>query len=315
MSLRDQVLIPFRGLPRDVAAGSVVLLRLLLRAAFAGLRAASTPPDKPTPAPKKTPARRLADGAEGQDAEEDDEPADAGRRPTRKTAAARAESGADQLERFGLAGLALLLSLGSLGTLAALLAHWVGTVLPLLAAAWVVSAALLAPPRKETPTENDHETSGEEPEDAEPEEDDEAARAAARREALRLFVEHQVAAGAAGRERAKGRGARVDDLLAALQAKGSVPDWDREAMIGLLQWAGITVRPQMKFRVDGRQKNVPGVHVQDLADDLGRTPRLPASLVPDLTPAQAPHPTPAQAPQSTPSEGAPVGPAPAGAGE
>ncbi|TFV33171.1 hypothetical protein E4K10_30285 [Streptomyces sp. T1317-0309] len=64
-------------------------------------------------------------------------------------------------------------------------------------------------------------------------------------------------------------------------------------MTGLLERCGITVREQMKFRVGGKQKNTPGVHIEDLARDLGHAPRLPAHLVPDLTPT----PTPVSGPQ------------------
>ncbi|MDX3239385.1 hypothetical protein PV392_27595 [Streptomyces sp. ME03-5709C] len=129
MALRDQLLIPFRGLPRDVAAGSAVLARLLLRAAVAGVQAAATPPA----------------GKDGQDAP--------GKPPTT----------GDRLERLGLAALALMLTADVLGTAAVLLAPWAATVLPVLAVAWIIAAGILAPARPQPAAAEGEEEPDEEP--------------------------------------------------------------------------------------------------------------------------------------------------------
>lgn len=163
MTLRDEVLNPLRGLPRDVLAGSAVLLRLLLRALLAGLRAASTPPEKPKPAPKKRAGRRPAVDDEDQEQEQhEDGDEDAERpRPLRGKTAAR--SGADQLERAGMAVLVLILAIGSIGTVATLLAPWAPAILGGLTVAWVIAAGIAAPPRPAPqPPEPDEEQASEE---------------------------------------------------------------------------------------------------------------------------------------------------------
>jgi hypothetical protein len=129
---------------------------------------------------------------------------------------------------------------------------------------------------------NDHETSGEE----DPEEsggsdlEDERARRVA-------LIWEQVEYAVAAAVQAGTRGARTVDLLAEFQSGGALADWDEKQFRDMLRSIGIPVRDQMYFKVGGEKKNQPGVHVEDLSHSLGRAPRLPAHLVPDLTPAQA----------------------------
>lgn len=141
------------------------------------------------------------------------------------------------------------------------------------------------PDEDDTP-ENDHETLGEEdPEEPGPG-DPETERA--RRVALIWErVEHAVAAAV----QAGARGARTVDLLAEFQSGGPLAHWDEKQFRDMLRSIGIPVRDQMYFKVDGEKKNQPGVHVEDLSNSLGRAPRLPAHLVPDLTPTQPLPPT------------------------
>ncbi|MFE0541101.1 hypothetical protein [Streptomyces sp. NPDC058891] len=262
------VLQPRRFL-HDLAAGSVVLVRLIMRGLLAALRAAShnaTAPAKTEPVYK--------DGQEEQPAS-----------GTKTRAATAVRSGTDRVEQIAMGALVVLVCAGAVGTFGGVVLVWLRPYLPLIAGVavvgWIVAALVAAPGPQQS---NDHETSaGEQQPEGEPEEDPWPAQ----REAIRRFVDQAVAAGAAGHAEAKGRGARVDDLLTALQERGAVPDFDRAAMTELLERCGITVREQMKFRVGGKQKNTPGVHIEDLARDLGHAPRLPAHLVPDLTPTSS----------------------------
>ncbi|MFD7954357.1 hypothetical protein ACFV4X_12765 [Streptomyces ardesiacus] len=84
------------------------------------------------------------------------------------------------------------------------------------------------------------------------------------------------------------KGVRIGVLLQLLQDRGHLRDWDELRLVALLRSIEIPVRDQMYFKIDGRKSNKPGVHVEDLTEALGRAPRLPAHLVPDLTPHQAP---------------------------
>ncbi|MGC5562580.1 hypothetical protein ACPYPG_07010 [Streptomyces sp. FR-108] len=153
------------------------------------------------------------------------------------------------------------------------------------------------PDEDDTP-ENDHETSGEEdheepgPGDAE----DERARRVA---LIWERVEHAVAAAV----QAGTRGARTVDLLAEFQSGGALDDWDEKRFRDMLRSIGIPVRDQMYFKVDGEKKNQPGVHLEDLSNSLGRAPRLPAHLVPDLTPTQPLPPTLSLVKNHPPDEG------------
>ncbi|MEU9744860.1 hypothetical protein [Streptomyces niveus] len=318
MSIREEVLTPFRGLPRDIRCGSPVLLRHITRGLRAALRAALRAlrgTGSTVPAPASPPSAEAAGQVPHERAKEDSPKEQAPQVPASRPwakgkqtpaapgsgPAAAGEGGvADLAEAVVVGFLCLALAVTFLGMvlgfLGRILAPYRWGVGFILAVAWCIAAAIAAPQgasarasaeatREDTIT-NDHEMlAGEEP-----------PAPSTPWEAVREFVEGAVAAGAAGFADAKGRGARVDDLLLGLQGKGLAgAGWDRKAAIVFLESAGITVREQMKFRLAGRQKNHPGVHIDDLADDLGHRPRLPAHLVPDITP----QPTPRNAPPTT----------------
>lgn len=155
----------------------------------------------------------------------------------------------------------------------------------------------------DTTPENDQETAGEHLDTAA--EPDYLRKAAY----LRQVVEHQVAAAVRpGRDDAlvHGKGARLEDLLTHIQADGSLPGWTPVQLGAVLEGIGVPVRPQMYFKVEGKKRNLPGVHVDDLTAALGRPPRLPAHLVPDNTPAQASAPGSANAPDEIPAVAAPT---------
>ncbi|MET9730630.1 hypothetical protein ABZZ79_08205 [Streptomyces sp. NPDC006458] len=104
------------------------------------------------------------------------------------------------------------------------------------------------------------------------------------RQTLRLFVEHAVAA--AHLER-KG-GVLVVDLLQRLQASGLFLDKTPDAFPAVLRSVDIPVK---KISVNGDKAL--GVHHTELTAALGRLPRLPARLVPDLTRTEPlPHESP-----------------------
>lgn len=134
----------------------------------------------------------------------------------------------------------------------------------------------------------DHEPVGEEdpeseegPGEEDPEEDEDDAKEKARKVAeIRLRVEHEVAAAV----QAGKKGASVDHLLTLFQGEGKLTDWDAPRLKEMLRGIGLPVREQMYFKVDGKKVNIPGVHVDDLTAVLKHSPRLPAHLVPDLTP-------------------------------
>ncbi|MFI2434698.1 hypothetical protein [Streptomyces sp. NPDC018693] len=279
---REELMVPLRAFAAAVAAGSVVLVRQLGKAVGRGLRTASKP----------------------QGSGDENEKGGIG----------------DIVEQFILGAfvvvIACLVGGAVMGLLWAFAAPYAGWIVVAVVLGWCLVAAHFAPAPEdesdERATENDHEKSaGEEPkedaEEGEPEEDEEAREARWNdvREKLRQFVEQRVAAGAANHTpNVKGRGARVDDLLAEQQQHGALPGMTRKGMIELLEMVGITVREQMSFRVYEEtdsgskwvKKNVPGVHVEDLAEDLGHRPRLPAHLVPSLDPSGAPISPPDPAP-------------------
>lgn len=333
-SLRDELLIPFRGLPRDVWRGSPVLLghvgrglRYAVRAAFHATSSATAPAPAPAAAaPAKSTAQAPAadEPAEGEEqcpANEETalaqethagppwrrrkagEAKASGNPPAKAAAPAAApaaESLGDRAERLAVGFLILAVAAVALrmlgGYVLQLLAPYGPAVALVLIIAWCITAAILAPHEEpdedvEQPEEdveeattlkkNDLENSaGERPAEVDP--------WPAQRELIRAKVEAVAAAGAAGHRYAKGRGVPVDDLLSEFWPKGAPEGIDRKAVIELLTRAGITVRPQMKFTIGGKQKTPPGVHVVDLAKDLGHAPRLPARLVPDLTPEPGP---------------------------
>ncbi|GAB2331750.1 hypothetical protein AB0N20_27525 [Streptomyces griseoincarnatus] len=296
---------------RDVLRGSPVLVRLIASRVAASMRTALRPS---APAPS-LPAR-AGTAKEGENGEETaetgeqppakEETALAAEAPTGppwqrqkakaspKPPAAPARAAAvgrglgDLAERLVIAllGAALLVTFSgmALGYLGQLLAPYAGGIALGAVAAWCIAAACVAPrldaaeEKHDTTPENDHEMlAGERPEETDP--------WPVQREAIRNTVEALAAAGAAGHRKAKGKGIPVDDLLLEFWPDGTPQGVDRKTVITLLERAGITVRAQMKFRIGGQQKTPPGVHVDDLARDLGRRPHLPARLVPDLTPA------------------------------
>ena len=278
LTVREELLRPLKACGAAIAAGSPLLLRWIARTLWRAVRDGSR-------------TRTSGEGGIGGLAE-------------------RLALGALVV---ALGGSALAGLLGALWLAVAPYAGWAGLGLIL---AWCVAAMCFA---VATP-EDDQETAGEEEledDDETPGEEDEGQAEDAwedAREKLRVFVERRATEVAAGHvEGVKGKGVRVDDLLAEQQRNGALLGVSRSGMIDLLQGAGITVRSQMSFRVledtgNGQEwvkKNVPGVHVEDLAKDLKRTPRLPPHLVPDLTPT--PHP-------KRPSDGAAI-PAPREAGE
>lgn len=310
------------GFLRDALRGTPVLVRSLVRGASRAVRAsrsagagAAAPAPAPAAKPEQAPAAKDDDQEQPEEEARHAEEAPAGppwkkpRKAPAKTATAppkpapapAGKSAGDLVDMAGIGFLVLVLvvTFGGmvLGYLGDLLAPYASGITLVLVAAWCVAAAIVAPrpeeapadeeedvvdeDQDEDPTENDHETSA-------GERDQETDPWPAQREAIRAFVEAEVAAGNAGYRDAKGKGAPVDALLAELQRRGAARGWDRNAMLGLLERAGITVRQQMKFRIGGKQKTPPGVHIDDLTIDLGFRPRLPAHLVPDLTPEPGP---------------------------
>ncbi|MEU6595332.1 hypothetical protein ABZ923_40100 [Streptomyces sp. NPDC046881] len=299
LTAREELMLPLRAFAAAVGAGSVVLGRWIAGAVWQGVRTASRP-----------------QGSGGTASEGEEE--------------APASKGGigDTIEQLVLGVFVVVIACtllsGVVGALWAYAASYAVWVVLGLVVAWCLLAAAFAPApdpedeeeEEDDTTENDHEKSaGEKPQEGAEEggrgEDDEAreARWSDAREKLRQFVEQRVAAGAANRNpNVKGRGARIDDLLAEQQQHGALPGMTRKGMIELLETAGITVREQMSFRVFEEsasgskwvKKNVPGVHVDDLTRDLGYRPRLPAHLVPDLTPGASPVLGPESAPDPAP---------------
>ena len=216
-------------------------------------------------------------------------------------------------ERLALGGIIIAVALSALGTIGAALAHLLAPyrlwIIPVLITGWCLAAAAVAPEpeKQEDDTEDDQENeAGEEGEES----PDEAGQWAERKAAIVKFVEQEVAAGAARHLEAKGRGATVDHLLARMQEKRPLSGWDRRRILDVLDQTGIPYREQMAFTIDGERKNLPGVHVEDLAELLGNSPRLPPHLVPDLTPD-----SPRIQASAPPPEWRPAGPAPEAPGE
>lgn len=307
--------------------GTWVLLRLLVRLLRAGLRRATSSTATPAPAlpARKGPPPKVSiskedgpppAGQEGGQEAGEEPPAKAPKGKTPKRAQA-AQAAGGWLQNAALTLLVLVVAGGTLSSVWAALVYllrpYATITVTVLVLAWI-AAALTAD--AVTRPEVDHgedageedvdEDLGEESEDVddELEEVEQDAQESepvdpwpAQRELLRQYVEHRVTACASGLKLGvKGRGARVDDLLEEQQQNGGLIGFDRKAMIELLQRAGITVRTQMKFRVrepvgdtwKWTERNLPGVHIEDLAEDLGRTPRVPAHLVADITPGEPP---------------------------
>lgn len=264
MTLRDELSIPFQGIGEAVSsllAGSAIILRAAGRAICWCLRPA---------------AAFITSG----------------------------KTFGDRLENAGILVLPGIVGLGFAAGAVYFVRPYAGIIGGTAAVAWVITAWALSP---EPAPAADEDQEDEAEEDDAPENDQENQPTgeqpqqnwALHRKVIRDFVEAAVATAAAGHTEVKGKGARVDDILAALWERGSCSNWDRKAMMACLDRVGIRYREQMKFRVDGKQKNHPGVHIEDLTQDLGYTPHLPAYLIPDLTPISPPPPHPASPPIRT----------------
>ncbi|MFE7933385.1 hypothetical protein ACFU6S_32630 [Streptomyces sp. NPDC057456] len=291
---------------RDTLRGTPVLLGIILRAAGRGLRAAAQKSAAPAPAAKPE-GEKTAPAVEGQAGEEDAKHAEQapagspwkrGKQAPAKAAPAKHEAAVpagrslgDLAEMAGIGFLVLVLVVVfggmALGALGSLLAPYTSGVVLVIVVGWCFAAVMVAPRADEVldegeddevPAENDHEMAGEEPQEADP--------WPALCEVIRQCTEHEAAAGAAGYRDYRGRGVRLDDLVVVLQGAGVAEAVDRKSLITLLDRAGIPHREQIKFRLNGKQKPSPGVHVEDLPKVLGYRPRLPAHLVPDNTPQQ-----------------------------
>lgn len=318
LTAREELMLPLKAFGGAVAAGSPVLARRIAVAAWHGIQAASRTRNTtaPTPDPKKADLRKdeepVPDGDGGGQEE-------AKAAPPAKGATAAAGIG-DAAERFAMGVLVIgLVCVGGGGVLAvawSFVAPYAGWIVPGVIVAWCLTAAHYAPATEdEDATENDHENEVGEQDQEQAPETDSAADWARKRLAIRRFVEEAVAAGAAGYREEKGRGATVDSLLAEMRQKTPLPGWDRKRMIEFLESADIPVREQVSFyvtqEVDGRtkkvKKNLPAVHIEDLAKELGKTPALPPRFVPDITPGAPPYltavPAPIEPPAEAPAEG------------
>lgn len=300
LTAREELMQPLKAFAAAVASGSPQLARWIVLGAWNALLSVSQT--------RSSPNQAAPNGPEEQE-----------------TPAAPASRGGfgDLVERLVIGALAAAMAVvfggGVVGAAWHYAAPYRGWVVVGFVVAWCLAAACFAPSsgfeEEDTPGVDHEKVAGEEPQgtDLAGEDGDDAEAKEARwnavRESLRLFVEQEVAAGHAGYiEGVKGKGASVDHLLAKQQSNGGLPGMERKGMIALLEEVGIPVREQMKFRVlEGaptgpkwKEKNVPGVHFDDLAKALGRAPRLPAHLVPDNTPGAPPIVGPQSGPESAP---------------
>ncbi|MFD8416548.1 hypothetical protein ACFV2Q_33205 [Streptomyces sp. NPDC059650] len=124
---------------------------------------------------------------------------------------------------------------------------------------------------QEPDTSNDHEIVGEQDPETTPQ-----ATSAEADAAFAVFIEHSVAfAVRQGR-----KGVHTDTLLQRIHQEGMLADWTESMLRRKCKSLDIPVRTQMG--IQGR--NYFGVHVENLEQALGRPLRIPAQLVPDLTP-------------------------------
>lgn len=216
-------------------------------------------------------------------------------RPERKDSEKSGESGGEFSARFlGLAVPGYVLVYVTDGR------TWLWTV---YGGAWFVGCVVLAARRGDLPEAdeepqdveeeltpvNDHENSAGE----RPPESATGATSEDQRERKIALIWQQVEKCIAVAVQEGRKGARVADMLTEFQTMGGLlPGWEERQFRELLRSIGIPVREQMYFKVNGAKKNQPGVHVEDLTQALGFTPRLPAHLVPDLTPIQVAEPAP-----------------------
>ncbi|MEU1800878.1 hypothetical protein [Streptomyces sp. NPDC019937] len=311
MPLRDEVLVPFRGLRwRTPFIGSAVLLRLLGRLVAWAYRAARRTEEKPEESkgrpsakgqkqapkqakanPKQAKAKRSAEPEVEQT--EDTEKGKKDSSP--KAPAAKAKSGADRLERAGIAALMLLIAWAALGPLAAWAAGVVAPYVPvaggLLIAAWVLAAVVVAPP-EETATENDQEKfAGERnAETADPVENHRGTE----RWLVRLVLVGVRDAVADGR-----KGVHLATLLESADT-----DWDVATLRQHCEHFGI---PTKKINIRGQGSATWGVHVDQLEEVLGGSVEAALAAL-DATPTGGPveggEESPAQAEEETPVEAA-----------
>ncbi|MEW2568373.1 hypothetical protein [Streptomyces sp. NPDC047070] len=311
LTARQEIMIPLRELWARVLAGSPVLAVVIMCGLWGVLRNVA---GMPAPPPEKAPAKAAkADSAEEEgegdedDGEEDDEEeGEDEAKPKKKAKQKKSEpkkkaAGPSFPERVALGAFSVAMMFAFLGAVGPVLAHalapYMGWVVLAGIVSWCLAAAHYAPAKKKEDTpENDHEKeAGEQPEETVSVGDLDQQKAA-----IWTFVEGAVAAGAAGHRVEKGRGATVDSLLAEMQERRPLPGWDRKRMVALLGQVGIPFRDQMSFtvteEVNGKTEktklNVNGVHVDDMAKELGRTPVLPPQFVPEITPGQTPDSTP-----------------------
>lgn len=307
LTAREKRMLPVKAFAAAVAAGSPVLTGLILSALWRGVQAASR--TQGTAAPQPAPTAKAAQPVK---ASKDDEPAEGtgegGKEDEKAAPTGKAGDLGDTAERLAMGALVIgvvcIMATGVFAFVWSFLAPYAGWIVLGLIVGWCLAAVHVAPELDDDEDQegdaapvNDHENvAGEQPAEDAPEVDP-AREWARRRSAIRHFVEGSVAAGAAGFREEKGRGASVDSLLAELQQKKPLPGWDRKRMIEFLELADIPVRDQVSFyvieEVNGREKkvkkNVPGVHVDDLAKELGKTPSLPPQFVADITPGQPPY--------------------------
>ncbi|MFF8506761.1 hypothetical protein ACF064_01610 [Streptomyces sp. NPDC015492] len=152
------------------------------------------------------------------------------------------------------------------------------------------------PPEEETP-EDDQETAGEGPEEDQDQEDAAAEAEKAARAADAAFIEFIESNIAYAAQKQKRKGVHTKSLLALLHAQGMLTDWDEADLRSKIGDLGITVRRQLNIK----GSNGFGIHIDDLARDLGRTPRLPAEMIPDHTPGAPPTTTPSEEPPARPA--------------
>ncbi|WP_101253848.1 hypothetical protein [Streptomyces barkulensis] len=284
MSLRDELLVPFRGLRRgDLFTGSAVLARHLLRALAAAwaLSRKAGQRDTTPPVPAVPPQRGSRDtGQDSQDtltvhaeqpvpdSPEQDKTNKEGRgRPKASPGKQSARGAADRLESLAIAILAGLVALPLLSGVAALITQ---TLAPYLlpaagvaTAAWVIAALALAP--REQPKK--------EPRDGTEPRSPEEVHAAIVDWARQMIGNRN--------------GVHLADLLDNAHAHHLLTDLDLPAFRTALEGWGIPVRQQLK--VTGR--NRPGIHRDDLPADPKPAPS-PTEAVP-IYPTELPPRLPA----------------------
>lgn len=274
MSLRSEVMIPFRGLggscrrtarriaARDLPAGFGILIkggaRLLAKAVRTGWAATA-----PKPPPAEKPAEK------GADPSKINKEKAVGEKTTPKGPTA-----IDQLERAAIGALCALVALTTLGGTIAALGSRMAPYLPAAAAAGMpallIAAWAVAPekPKKKTPQSSKQDAAVLAPVDA----------------ATVAALVRQIAAAGGW------QGVHLDDLLAHL------PGRSKTELLDALAGAGIPVAEQLKLTLPGgRQRNRQGVRVSALPQGLGEDPpaaaQAPGQRPAQLVPQHLPDPT------------------------